>query len=104
MQLTRSVEPATGFAVPAGQERHEALPWPGAGLYRPAPHTVQLEAEIAATASKNIPGPHAVHRSDPYIAANVPTLQAVQENPPAMEDIKPGIHIVQLAEPAEGAT
>ncbi len=104
IQSIRCVAPAKGLAEPAGQVRQEALPWPGAGLYRPAAHAVQFEAEVAATASKNVPAPHAVHRSDPYSEANMPTLQAEQKNPPAMEDTYPGTHKVQFADPADGAT
>ena len=65
---------------------------------------MQLEAEVAATASKYIPAAQAVHRSDPTPAAYVPTLHAVQEIPPELDEIKPLAQAVQLKDPAIDAT
>jgi hypothetical protein len=51
-QSLRDVAPATVLAVPAGQDRHEALPWPGTELYRPAAQGMHRLADVAATASR----------------------------------------------------
>jgi hypothetical protein len=57
--------PSAELAVPGGQARQDELPWPGAGLYRPAGQGVQLEADVAATASRKLPAVHAVHDGEP---------------------------------------
>ncbi len=63
------VAPRAALKVPAGQLAQEAEVCPGAGLYEPALHRVQLEDAVPPAKSRVDPAGQGVQRAEPGAGA-----------------------------------